>query len=207
MRENITKVAERGERLDSLQDKTGALTAVAPTGSADGPSISSRLRLILHLLHTGWICLLVLLALLSRCTTAHKQTTSRYLHRDSVAVRTGFARCVLPAFPVRPRYADARCFRICGMCIASIGVYSVAYEPFPCQRWKDMKVRPYLSLFCHSLDLTPFVDAHHNRCRHRGHHHHYRGLRSEGDEVGAALIAYGCPSPGQASIWIGSCML
>ena len=24
MRENITKVAERGERLDSLQDKTGA---------------------------------------------------------------------------------------------------------------------------------------------------------------------------------------
>ena len=25
MRENITKVAERGERLDSLQDKTGAL--------------------------------------------------------------------------------------------------------------------------------------------------------------------------------------
>lgn len=25
MRENITKVAERGERLDSLQDKTGSL--------------------------------------------------------------------------------------------------------------------------------------------------------------------------------------
>ena len=25
MRDNITKVAERGERLDSLQDKTGAL--------------------------------------------------------------------------------------------------------------------------------------------------------------------------------------
>ena len=62
-------------------------------------------------------------------------------------------------------------------------------------RWKDMKVRPYLSLFCHSLDLTPFVDAHHNRCRHRGHHHHYRGLRSEGDEVGAALTAYGRPPP------------
>lgn len=36
MRENITKVAERGERLDSLQDKTGAWTAVAPIGSADG---------------------------------------------------------------------------------------------------------------------------------------------------------------------------
>jgi vesicle-associated membrane protein 4 len=29
MRENITKVAERGERLDSLQDKTGALNALA----------------------------------------------------------------------------------------------------------------------------------------------------------------------------------
>jgi hypothetical protein len=26
MRENITKVAERGERLDSLQDKTGAFS-------------------------------------------------------------------------------------------------------------------------------------------------------------------------------------
>ena len=28
MRENITKVAERGERLDSLQDKTGAVFAL-----------------------------------------------------------------------------------------------------------------------------------------------------------------------------------
>ena len=27
MRDNITKVAERGERLDQLQDKTGALTS------------------------------------------------------------------------------------------------------------------------------------------------------------------------------------
>jgi hypothetical protein len=26
MRENITKVAERGERLDALQDKTGAFS-------------------------------------------------------------------------------------------------------------------------------------------------------------------------------------
>ena len=57
MRENITKVAERGERLDSLQDKTGAWTAVAPIDSADGPSISSRLRLILRLLHTIWTVL------------------------------------------------------------------------------------------------------------------------------------------------------
>lgn len=30
MRENITKVAERGERLDSLQDKTGALFCPLP---------------------------------------------------------------------------------------------------------------------------------------------------------------------------------
>ena len=58
MRENITKVAERGERLDSLQDKTGAWTAVAPIGSADGPSSSFRLRLILRLLHTLWMDLL-----------------------------------------------------------------------------------------------------------------------------------------------------
>ena len=62
MRENITKVAERGERLDSLQDKTGAWTAVSPIGSADGPSTSFRLRLILRLLHTldgfaCWYCL------------------------------------------------------------------------------------------------------------------------------------------------------
>ena len=28
MRENITKVAERGERLDSLQDKTGTYLCV-----------------------------------------------------------------------------------------------------------------------------------------------------------------------------------
>jgi Synaptobrevin len=28
MRENITKVAERGERLDSLQDKTGELASI-----------------------------------------------------------------------------------------------------------------------------------------------------------------------------------
>lgn len=29
MRDNITKVAERGERLDSLQDKTGAYNALS----------------------------------------------------------------------------------------------------------------------------------------------------------------------------------
>lgn len=33
MRENITKVAERGERLDQLQDKTGgSLSSVAAAG-------------------------------------------------------------------------------------------------------------------------------------------------------------------------------
>ena len=31
MRENITKVAERGERLDQLQDKTGAYSSLDPT--------------------------------------------------------------------------------------------------------------------------------------------------------------------------------
>ncbi|KAG6820343.1 SNAP receptor, synaptobrevin [Arthromyces matolae] len=42
MRENITKVAERGERLDSLQDKTGAyfsifrLEAILRSGSGRG---------------------------------------------------------------------------------------------------------------------------------------------------------------------------
>jgi vesicle-associated membrane protein 4 len=34
MRENITKVAERGERLDSLQDKTGAPCALESASGA-----------------------------------------------------------------------------------------------------------------------------------------------------------------------------
>ena len=36
MRENITKVAERGERLDQLQDKTGAHSRSAVRGAGRG---------------------------------------------------------------------------------------------------------------------------------------------------------------------------
>ena len=36
MRENITKVAERGERLDQLQDKTGAYSRSAVRGAGRG---------------------------------------------------------------------------------------------------------------------------------------------------------------------------
>ena len=99
-------------------------------------------------------------------------------------MRTGFARCVLPAFPVRPRYADARCFRICGMCIASIGVYSVAYEPFPCQRWKDMKVSGFpSSVLSHTKPVCPRPDEdHHWRCDCHHYRHHCR-FHCESDKM------------------------
>ena len=53
MRENITKVAERGERLDSLQDKTGEFDGFYPLeffvgclmGAADLGVVSRFMRL------------------------------------------------------------------------------------------------------------------------------------------------------------------
>ena len=72
MRENITKVAERGERLDQLQDKTGAslyLDAARPTFE----SAVLRLRAVL--------------------TTGLPQTTSPCPHKVSVGGPTVFARC------------------------------------------------------------------------------------------------------------------
>jgi vesicle-associated membrane protein 4 len=44
MRENITKVAERGERLDSLQDKTGEHGFLLFFSFAGGLSLAVRLR-------------------------------------------------------------------------------------------------------------------------------------------------------------------
>ncbi|KAJ7041070.1 synaptobrevin-domain-containing protein [Mycena alexandri] len=46
MRENITKVAERGERLDSLQDKTDNL-AVSAQGFRRGANRVRKMRLII----------------------------------------------------------------------------------------------------------------------------------------------------------------
>ncbi|TFK23290.1 synaptobrevin [Coprinopsis marcescibilis] len=47
MRENITKVAERGERLDSLQDKTDNL-AVSAQGFRRG---ANRVRKVCNMVH------------------------------------------------------------------------------------------------------------------------------------------------------------
>ncbi|KAK0186495.1 synaptobrevin-domain-containing protein, partial [Armillaria mellea] len=46
MRENITKVAERGERLDSLQDKTDNL-AVSAQGFRRGANRVRKMRIII----------------------------------------------------------------------------------------------------------------------------------------------------------------
>ncbi|KAH6903805.1 synaptobrevin-domain-containing protein [Coprinopsis sp. MPI-PUGE-AT-0042] len=48
MRENITKVAERGERLDSLQDKTDNL-AVSAQGFRRGANRVRKVRFCVHL--------------------------------------------------------------------------------------------------------------------------------------------------------------
>ncbi|KAI0071313.1 hypothetical protein K474DRAFT_1669142, partial [Panus rudis PR-1116 ss-1] len=74
MRENITKVAERGERLDQLQDKTGR-----------------------YICSLSWP--LIFPALLSEtsvmlCANITVQTTWRFLLRVSVAVPIGYERCV-----------------------------------------------------------------------------------------------------------------
>ena len=81
MRENISKVAERGERLDSLQDKTGAYSAlrwswVFGKGDYALPSDSSPS-------HDG-----------SDRPTVRLQTTLLFLHKDSVVGRIEFARYV-----------------------------------------------------------------------------------------------------------------
>ncbi|KAJ6618116.1 synaptobrevin-domain-containing protein [Mycena sp. CBHHK59/15] len=47
MRENITKVAERGERLDSLQDKTDNL-AVSAQGFRRGANRVRKVRCLSH---------------------------------------------------------------------------------------------------------------------------------------------------------------
>lgn len=73
MRENITKVAERGERLDQLQDKTGASLLLDAARPAFGSAVL-RLRAVL--------------------TTRLPQTTSPCLHKVSAGGPTVFARCV-----------------------------------------------------------------------------------------------------------------
>lgn len=77
MRENITKVAERGERLDQLQDKTGAPPSLVASRPTFGLAVL-RLRAVLTILLP--------------------QTTSPCLHKVSVGGPTGSARCVLPPF-------------------------------------------------------------------------------------------------------------
>ena len=52
MRDNITKVAERGERLDQLQDKTGTFLSRLPVVTApvqSPPSRSASQRISFHL--------------------------------------------------------------------------------------------------------------------------------------------------------------
>ena len=69
MRENITKVAERGERLDSLQDKTGALLfwgyPILKDGGPNSYVVTPQITLL--------------------CP-----------HKVSVVELIGFARCVIP---------------------------------------------------------------------------------------------------------------
>jgi hypothetical protein len=84
MRENISKVAERGERLDSLQDKTGAYFArhwclVFGRSNHTLPSDPSPFNRILGA---------------SDGPTILFQTISRFLHKDSVVGRIEFARYV-----------------------------------------------------------------------------------------------------------------
>ena len=70
MRENITKVAERGERLDSLQDKTGALLFWGYPFLKDGGTNSY---------------------------VATPQITLLCPHKVSAVEPIGFARCVIPS--------------------------------------------------------------------------------------------------------------
>ena len=76
MRENITKVAERGERLDSLQDKTGTFH-VCGFGDAMGPEFHKSY---------GIVCSLINL---------FEQTTLLSLLKDSVEEQTRSARYVM----------------------------------------------------------------------------------------------------------------
>ena len=102
MRENITKVAERGERLDQLQDKTGesfklqselCLDRVPkPRLPGDGQARSQN-----------------------RTLTSESQITWQYQRKASVAVQTEYERCAYHP-PDAVVYNDTHCFpnRICG---------------------------------------------------------------------------------------------
>lgn len=70
MQENIKKVAERGERLDSLQDKTGVLTTL--------PSFILK-KLLLRM---------IALADVFKYFLSHLQTHSLYRHKVSEEVLT-----------------------------------------------------------------------------------------------------------------------
>lgn len=69
MRDNINKVAERGERLDSLQDKTGASSLSPDCDREELTTLSSTLAV-------------------------DAQTISLYPHKDSVVVLIAFERYV-----------------------------------------------------------------------------------------------------------------